>query len=324
MILPILNRLKDGEKFDFETLADNSDQTDEFWEWWWENNSMDVISRPETISDHDPILVETVEKMEVDLATYSEFFLDALAKQVEAGKIQPRTMPRMEYGRQIIEKFFNGRSVDREDEKPLIIFAGGGYGSGKTTILNQLANQKCLSLPCGCLVGVDMFKLFIPEFSLIQSVADGRASFTVQKECKNLASQLYSELVESKRSFIWDSSMSDRDDTLKRIEFAKRQGYDIQMIAVLTPLSVAIRQAMGRAYQIKRFPHSTALPQSHVNFRAILEEYIPLFDKVEIFAKMGGPDDIPEIIAVKEEGENKLAVVDKNLLHSLTDLPINT
>jgi hypothetical protein len=38
MNLPILQKLKDGEKLDFATLADNVEQTEEYWEWWWDKS----------------------------------------------------------------------------------------------------------------------------------------------------------------------------------------------------------------------------------------------------------------------------------------------
>ena len=75
MELPILGRLKDGEKFDFDTLADNVEQTYEFWQWWWEEKSQDgIISRPEIILDNDVILTPTDEKCSADLIYRQEFF----------------------------------------------------------------------------------------------------------------------------------------------------------------------------------------------------------------------------------------------------------
>ena len=65
MNLPILAKLKDGEKFDFQTLANNVEQTEEYWEWWWaEKAKSDEISRPEIISEDDPILLPCPPKLE--------------------------------------------------------------------------------------------------------------------------------------------------------------------------------------------------------------------------------------------------------------------
>ena len=80
MNLPILERLKDGVKFDYETLDDNYDDVEAYWEWWWENANPNTISMPQTLVDSDPILTETVDKNDVDLCSYSHFFNEFLTR----------------------------------------------------------------------------------------------------------------------------------------------------------------------------------------------------------------------------------------------------
>jgi hypothetical protein len=54
MDLPILEKLKDGVKFDFATLADNVEKADLFWDWWWKEKwEKGTLDRPETIEDQD-------------------------------------------------------------------------------------------------------------------------------------------------------------------------------------------------------------------------------------------------------------------------------
>src|SRR5690242_4199671 len=90
MNLPILGRLKDGVKFDFATLADNVEQTEEFLEWWWrEKGSLEYICRPEVIADDDQILEETVSKQTTDLVSYRLFYARYLFQATASGALAP-------------------------------------------------------------------------------------------------------------------------------------------------------------------------------------------------------------------------------------------
>jgi predicted ABC-type ATPase len=317
MQLPILGKLIEGIKFDFDVLAENTEETDRYWEHWWSERSLNVISRPEIISDEDSILQITAEKPCVDLLSNRELFDDFL-KALDAGQIPARhNMTREEFGRHVT-RIVACNVPNPMSGKPRLVFAGGGYGSGKTTVLNLLTQTGKLQLKMGCMVGVDYFKHLMPEYGLISAVADGRASFTVQKECTALGAALFNELVAAKKSFIWDSSMSNKPETLHRITKAREAGYELSMAAVLTPLEIAIRQAMGRARDSRRFPHKGALPASHVGFRSAFYEYLPLFDEVTVFANFGETDEnSPYVIAEKTLGGKQLDVSDEVGLNAL-------
>ena len=318
MQLPISGRLIDGVKFDFDTLADNTDETDKFWDVWWQGRSLDTIVRPEIIVDDDSILQITADKPCVDLFKSRELFDDFLLKALDAGQIPTRhNMTRAEFGVHVT-RIIAGNLVDLKNNPPQLVFAGGGYGSGKTTILNFLTKAGKLPLPLSHMVGVDYFKHYMPEYGLISAVGDGRASFTVQRECTALASKLFDELVAAKRSFIWDSSMSNRSETLKRLKAAKGAGYQLSMVAVLTPLQVAIRQAMSRAQDSRRFPHKDALPGSHIGFRAAFPDYVPVFDEITVFANFGEVDEhSPYVIAEKPLNAKQLEVGDQDRFNAL-------
>lgn len=195
---------------------------------------------------------------------------------------------------------------------PNLVFAGGGYGSGKSTVLGKMLDDK--ELPCRGLVGADMFKQLIPEFQLIKSVADGRASGVVQGECISLLKQLFPILIEHRRSFVLDSSMSDKVETLARIDLARSAGFKLTMVAVLTDLETAIRLAMYRAKMTRRFPNPDALPKSNVLFKQHLMEYVSLFDEVIIFVNPG-VDGIIYKVAEKKSGK-RLEVLNKKQLQS--------
>src|SRR5258708_32768184 len=134
MQLPILERLKDGEKFDFDTLAENVEQTDLFWEWWWDEKYKEgTISRPDIILESDAILIPTDEKLTVDLAYRQEFFDKTLFRLVKKGILPCEEAVRRERYHQLITQIVNNSSIALSG-RPQIVFAGGGYGSGKTTV----------------------------------------------------------------------------------------------------------------------------------------------------------------------------------------------
>jgi hypothetical protein len=319
MNLPILGKLKDGVKFDFDTLADNFDAVEAFWEWWWENRDLNIIDRPEIIADDDPILEATQGKKTADLLSYSDFFSDFLINAIASSKLTAGQCLLRGPFRDQVARIVGSNSVELPDG-PQLIFAGGGYGSGKTTMLGHLAQCGKLPLKMCHMVGVDYCKLYMPEFNLIQGISDGRASVTVQSECKNLGSNLFMKLVQDRKSFIWDSSMSDEKETRDRIALARDQGYRMSMIAVLTPLEIATRQAMKRARETRRFPHKDALPQSHTGFRKALMGYIPAFDNVTVFANLGEQADVPEVIAERIDGK-ELAILNDELFNRLSSVP---
>jgi hypothetical protein len=103
-----------------------------------------------------------------------------------------------------------------------------------------------------------------------------------------LADSLFGELIAAKKSFIWDSSMSNVEEATKRVKEAKEAGYELTLVAVLTPVAVAIRQAMERARETKRFPNAKALIESNATFKKAFFGYLPDFDEVVGICSIGG------------------------------------
>jgi hypothetical protein len=128
-----------------------------------------------------------------------------------------------------------------------------------------------------------------------------------------LADSLFPILLQDRRSFVWDSSMSNREETLRRIGDAQAAGYELTMVAVLAPLKVATRQAMERALESRRFPNLNALPESNRAFKLAFPEYVPEFDEVIVFARNHNLGEDPVQVAVKSGKENPLVPVDSAL-----------
>jgi len=140
-----------------------------------------------------------------------------------------------------------------------------------------------LPLPQENIVGVDTFKLFIPEYEAIRRAGDGRASSVVQGEARKLSDGLFHQLIRMGRSFMWDSSMSDPAATCQKITAAKGQGYRLVFVGVACPIEAAVQRAMHRARLTRRFAHPSHLENSHRNFARAFETYFDLFEEVMLF-----------------------------------------
>jgi predicted kinase len=320
MTLPILGKLKNGAKFDFCTLADNVDQTEDYWRWWWEEKAKPgEFGQPEIIENNDPILTRTIEKQTVNLSMNREFFDRTLFRMTEIGLIPAKNnLPREDF-RNVVKKVCGNASVKLRGA-PQLIFSGGGHGSGKTTLVNHLAERNVLPVGQSQLVGSDIFKQLIPEFNLIKAVGDGRAAETVHEESVKLTDELLKSLVEAGRSFIFDSSMAYKDHTLRRIKLAKKYGYVLTMIAVVTPAEKALQFALTRAKETRRFPRNASFITSHKAFLQVFRDYFEWFDEIKVFANLGEIEDI-ELVAEKKTGK-PLEIANPDVFNSPPFVPL--
>ena len=288
-------------------MASHFEDCLEYWDYWWERAPDDRLTRPEIIADDDPILQQTVGSLFVDTISHHDFFDSFLCTALQGGHL-PRgsQVPRADYQDAVIQ-LLSSRGVAMPDRT--IVFVGGGYGAGKTTVLTMKAKRSFLPLPQENIIGVDAFKLYLPEYEAIRRIGDGRASSIVQEEARKLSDGAFHLLIRMGRSFMWDSSMSDLEATRQRIAAARGQGYRLILVGVGCPIEAAIRKALFRARQTRRFAHPAHLENSHRNFALAFDTYFDLFDKVMLFWNPWKPGDNPcqpRLIAEKDCGDNSL------------------
>jgi predicted ABC-type ATPase len=265
-----------------------------------------------TLVDEDPILTPTLDKKTVDTFTDDFMFSNPLRHLLDSRVLpQGEDVNRGEY-RQALADHLTQSGI--KGEKPALVFTGGGYGAGKTSGLQWLvaAGKSPVNMPVSALQGVDYCKQLLPEFSQVQRVADGRASEICQEESRTISDMLFGQLVTEKRTFGWDSSMSDKEKTFKKIEFARKNGYRIVLLAVLTRLEIAIPRAMQRAKETRRFAPPKYLESSHRAFWAHLPDYSEAFDEVLVLEnsrekKDGGPS----LLAIKTADEINMKIFDR-------------
>ena len=309
---PIFDGLVSGDQYSSALLACHKEEVDNFWSWWWRNHPKNQLDRTKTVQDGDDWLVPTHQCRILNTESHSEFFSDHLIRALTA-PCMPRgdKVPRAHF-REGIVKYLSGLGVAQNSR--VVVFAGGGYGTGKTTSLSFLAKANNLGIPLSSVLGVDHCKALIPEFDRLKAVGDGRASEVCQAESRLISELLFENLVKSGLSFGWDSSMSDRAESSKRIIRASSARYLLTLVAVYTTPEKAVIRAMERAQETRRFAHPDHFHPSAQNFWKNFAEYVPEFDKVFVIDNSedwirGSPTE-PIIIAEKHRKEDLLNVLD--------------
>jgi len=324
MSATLFEELREGKRFPAARLAMEPDAMRQYWEWWWSQASFETLTRPNTVEDGDPWLVRSLDKPMVDTLTYEGFRSRFLLTAQRASYLpHGADLDRGVYREDLLRHVFRHA---QPNERPVIVFVGGGYGSGKTTIFDFLVKSNKLPIQQGAIIGVDYFKAYLPEYCLLTRLCEGRASSVVQDEARQLSDTLFERLVKRGLSFGWDSSMSNPGPTLAKLKMAKEAGYSMEFVGVFAPLATAIRQAMGRALQFRRFAHPEFLPKSHVGFREYWRSYLPYVDRAYIFENQGTPPgqtqkQDPCLIATKTEPNTELAILDETRFQQ-TVLPV--
>lgn len=316
---PIFERLINGDLFSYSLLRTEREAVVQYWKWWWQQADRNKLDRPRTLVDTDPILAVTASKSTVDTITDDFFFSDPFRYALSVGEL-PRghQVKRVEY-RQAIADMLTPRCAP--SDSPTLVFTGGGYGAGKTNTLHWLAREGKApdGITASALQGVDYCKQLLPEFNQVKMVSDGRASEICQEESRLISDLLFCQLVSDKRTFGWDSSMSNKENTLKKITYAKNAGYRLALIGVLTQTEVAVRRAMERARKTRRFAPPKYLHESHTSFAGHLGDYMELMDEVMIIENSREiQDGGPHLVAQKAPGEKALKVFDRPLFASYT------
>ncbi len=316
---PIFEQLKRGSLFSYSHLKTEREAVCQFWEWWWSQTDTAQLKRPETLVANDPILTQTATKPTVDTISDDYFFSQPLLNALTSQELPHGHQVNRPAYRQAIADMLTPRCP--VSSEPLLVFTGGGYGAGKTTTLHWLAKQGKApgGIEADALQGVDYCKQLLPEFNQVKMVADGRASEICQDESRLISDLLFGQLVNDRRCFGWDSSMSNKEGTLKKIEYARQCGYRLALIGVLTETPVAVQRAMGRAKKTRRFAPPKYLHESHASFASHLETYIELMDEVLVVensreTKDGGP----HLLAQKKPGEKAVKVFDQTIYDTYT------
>jgi len=318
---PIYHGLISGDRYTYQMLRAEREELELYWKWWWENKAdAATLTRPYTLEDSESILQPTIQKSTVDTLHDDFMFSKPLRNLLEKNILsRGSSVKRNDYRQQIVDYLLES---GLDASKPVVVFTGGGYGAGKTSCLQWLASNGRApgGLPVSALQGVDYCKQLLPEFSMVQRVGDGRASEICQDESRTISDLLFSQLTANRKSYGWDSSMSNLEATMSKINHAKKLGYHVFLIAVLTRIELAKSRAMKRAYETRRFSPPKYLEQSHSEFWKHLQTYVDISDECMVLDNSASAADGPRILLRKEGADQTSKIFDEKTLSSYVSL----
>jgi predicted ABC-type ATPase len=231
-----------------------------------------------------------------------------LREFVETMKIAIDTVVEREGLRTSAHDFFSERS-ETSTKVPQLVLTGGGYGAGKTSVVESFLKEGAVNLTERSMMGADLCRDLIPEYSQIISVLDSRGGEVCQEESYLLLNRLLDRLLETKRSFIWDSTLQYTDRANEIIRKARDHEFEIYLLAVTVDPFRALERAFERAVKIRRFLKSEALIKSHRRFAKNLPILISQVDFAYVHDSTI-EDETPRMIAKKEGFEAELEVID--------------
>lgn len=266
------------------------------------DDALGLIKMPETLSDGDPLLQETVSKTQAVVTEDS-----MIAKR---GIMAPGTYERSELHRVLLDHFA-AQAVD--EDQPRVIFTGGGSGAGKSTVVNDAKHQGLI--PQDLLeVNADNFKALIPEFDAIVAAGDGRGALTVHEESSVLAKQLLKEMLEQKKTFIFDATLANPAKSIALMTDIKKRGYQIDLYAVtVDPYEAAVR-ASARAKRSGRYVPNRFILEAHKGFHEGLQQYLDAADNAVLIENTR---DDETVTLLTKDAENGTQVLNKTLLQAI-------
>ena len=133
-------------------------------------------------------------------------------------------------------------------ERPRVLFSGGGYAAGKGSVLKLMAAKGDERLPPDALVlDPDRIKAMLPEFA-DQLGSDPQANLLVYEEAWDIAQEVQRRAQERNMNVIVDGiSDTSPEEMLGRVESFTSSGYSAHAVYVSIPTETANQRGYDRA-----------------------------------------------------------------------------
>jgi predicted ABC-type ATPase len=195
--------------------------------------------------------------------------------------------------RKIVAKFIEERGARLENDLEAILL-GGGSGSGKSFIVNEIIGTEGFVI-----IDSDKIKEELMEYRVLIKKKNVLAADIVHDESSDIANMLLKATIEIPDSFIYDGTMKNREKYKGIIEELRNKGYKIYMVVVDVDVEVALGRAQLRYEGDGRFVSEKTVRETNMLVAASFLELVDLVDSYTVFENsVTGIE--PKIIAKKD------------------------
>lgn len=182
----------------------------------------------------------------------------------------------------IISKHFENR---HKSEYKQIIFTGGCYGSGKTTLINNLHKQSKINLLDYIYIDQDLIRMYLPEYTTYLNEDSMTAGLKTNKESGYIAELVQKHAMFEGYNLIIDSSLRNGEHLCRYIKWIQTlfPSYEIIIIFAKTSLETVVKRNNQRKSLGCRSTDTHIINEVYYQSLNSLEMLTPLVNKVLIY-----------------------------------------
>lgn len=200
------------------------------------------------------------------------------------------------------------KSSRHNAEKPIAVFTGGGSGSGKSTILDNLRQSDNFYNKVAVVDSDDIkTKAYYSDFLAYNTQLENSAARRLHDESSDVAKRAVEAIQNAGNDYVKDGTLANYEKVKAQILDAKSKGYETRIVHVTIPVEEAIKRAQERAKKTGREVPTDVIVNSHINstntFIKLLNDGI--IDDVKLYDNTGKP---PKLIF---DSTKKPAVLDR-------------
>ncbi|KAF0818195.1 hypothetical protein KIS4809_2997 [Bacillus sp. ZZV12-4809] len=153
---------------------------------------------------------------------------------------------------------FQGNEIN-----PQAFFFGGGSGTGKSVLRETIVKENQHLMSRAVQVDPDEIKLYIPEYQIYKETYPQKAALLVHKESCDIRDELVNQLIQKRRSFVYESTMAKPKKYKSLFTKLKKAGYGIHLYIADASLSIARKRAAERARKDGRAVPDKVIANTH-------------------------------------------------------------